>query len=209
MNSNTRSGYTAAVKAALLWAVFAVAPVTGMAETGYVTDMLQLDLYADESVSGRAIRKLRSGDGFEILARKGRTANVRLPDGTTGWVKSLYIVADEPARTRLNTLEQDNANLTALVETLRAQLADKQGRIDALEGDEDSTAGQLVAAQSELEELREANAGLQNSLASYGNSVPLSWLLVGTLLALCLGGFSGWYFIDSRSRAKHGGYRVY
>lgn len=208
MNTSQRLLHGAAVR--LIVVIFAgVIPLAGHAETAYVTDMLQLDLYADEGMSGRAIRKLRSGDGFEILARKGRTANVRLPDGQTGWVKSLYIVDEEPARTRLNKLEQDNTNLTAMVETLRAQIADKQARIDELEGDEDSTVGKLVAAQAELDELRDANTSLQSSLDSYGNSVPLSWLLLGTLLALGLGGFCGWYFIDSRSRARHGGYRVY
>lgn len=208
MNSSTQSLCTSVIRPLLIvLVVFSGSPAA--AETGYVTDMLQLDLYADESMSGKAVRKLRSGDSFEILSRKGRTANVRLPGGQTGWVKSLYIVNDEPARTRLNKLEDENKSLAARVETLQAEVAEKQGRIDALEGDEDSMAGQLVAAQDELAVLREENAGLENSLSSYGSSVPLSWLLLGTLLALGLGAFGGWYFVDSRSRAKHGGYRVY
>ena len=202
MNSSVRLAGLLTVCAALLLGG------TAQAETGYVTDMLQLDLYADEGMNNRT-RKLRSGDSFEILARKGRSANVRLPDGTTGWVKSLYVVTQEPARTRLNSLEDDNANLNALVETLRAQVADKQARIDELEGDESSTVGQLAAARDELGQLREENEDLQNSLSAYGSSVPLIWLLLGTLIALALGGYGGWYFIDSRSRARHGGYRVY
>ncbi|MBT8423196.1 MAG: TIGR04211 family SH3 domain-containing protein [Gammaproteobacteria bacterium] len=178
------------------------------AETGYVTDMLQLDLYADEAMNSKK-RKLRSGDSFEILTRKGRAANVRLPDGQTGWVKTLYVVTKEPARTRLNKLEAENENLQALVETLRAQVKDKQDRIDELEGDESSVVGQLASAREELTELRDANEALESTLSAYGSSVPLSWLLIGTMIALALGIYGGWYFIDSRSRARHGGYRVY
>jgi len=39
--------------------------------------------------------------------------------------------------------------------------------------------------------------------------VPVSWLFVASILMLVLGVVGGWYFVDSRSRAKHGGYRVY
>jgi len=179
------------------------------AETAYVTDMLQLELYANEAMTGRPIRKLRSGDSFEILQRKGRYANVRMPDGQTGWVKSLYIVDKEPARTRLNKLDALNTELAARVDMLTAELADKQTRIDDLVGDETSTVGQLAAAQTELEVLRADRDDLQSTLASYGSSVPLSWLLVGSLFSLVLGAVGGWYFIDRASRAKHGGYRVY
>jgi len=202
MNSSARWAVLVAV-----W--LAVLPVgIAQAETGYVTDMLQLDLYSDEAMNNR-IRRLRSGDSFEILARKGRSAKVRTPDGQTGWVKSLYVVSKEPARTRLKKLEAENENLTALVETLRAQVADKQGRIDELEGDESSTIGQLAAARDELGVLRDENEDLESTLSAYGSSVPLSWLLLGTLIALGIGGYAGWYIIDSRSRARHGGYRVY
>ena len=52
------------------------------AETAYVTDMLQLNMHATEDLSGAAIRKLRSGDQVEILARSGRVAEVTtIPSG--------------------------------------------------------------------------------------------------------------------------------
>jgi len=204
MSSNLRSFRVALVCAASMF-------MGGLAqaETAYVTDMLQLELYANEAMTGRPIRKLRSGDSFEILQRKGRYANVRMPDGQTGWVKSLYIVDKEPARTRLNKLDALNTELAARVDMLTAELADKQTRIDDLVGDETSTVGQLAAAQTELEVLRADRDDLQSTLASYGSSVPLSWLLVGSLFSLVLGAVGGWYFIDRASRAKHGGYRVY
>ncbi|MEJ2370979.1 MAG: DUF933 domain-containing protein [Gemmatimonadales bacterium] len=35
---------------------------------------------------------------MEILIRDRNYANVRLPDGTEGWVKSAYLVDEKPAR---------------------------------------------------------------------------------------------------------------
>lgn len=182
---------------------------TAQAETGYVTDMLQLELYAGEDMSGRPIKKLRSGDSFEILQRKGRYANVRLPGGQTGWVKSLYLVTEEPARARLNKLEKQNENLSSRLQSLQSQLSDRQSRIAELEGDRSGEAEQRAGMEAELQDLRNRNDALESTLSSYGSSVPLSWLIVMSLLMLVLGAAGGWYFIDSRSRARHGGYRVY
>lgn len=183
--------------------------VGAQAETGYVTDMLQLDMYATQAMDGAPLKKLRSGDSFEILERTGRYARVRLPGGQSGWVKSLYLVTTEPARTRLNALEKQNADLLAQLEALNEQLAERMSMVAELEGDRGTEAEQLAAASEELAALRDRNTALENTLSSYGSSVPLSWLIIVSLLALVLGVAAGWYFIDSRSRARHGGYRVY
>jgi hypothetical protein len=68
------------------------------AESIYVTDMLRLDMYPTEEMTGPSMRKLKSGDRMDLLERKGRYAQVRI-DGQEGWVKSLYLVEEEPART--------------------------------------------------------------------------------------------------------------
>jgi hypothetical protein len=178
-------------------------------ETGYVTDMLQLDLYATESMVGKPLRKLRSGDSFEVLERKGRYINIRLPGGQTGWAKSLYIVTKEPARTRLNKVEQRIASLEKKLQQTGVQLAEREARVAELEGNRSGAEEQLAVAQTELDELRGQNLTLQGTLKSYGSSVPTSWLIIVSLLMLGLGGFGGWYYVDSRSRARHGGYKIY
>jgi len=179
------------------------------AETAYVTDMLQLELYDNEALSGAPVRKLRSGDQLEILERSTRKARVKLDNGETGWVKSLYIVTTEPARTRANKLEAEVEALQSQVAKLGEQLAAEQQRLQDIESNKSGAVGQLRAAQAELEELRSSNALLGDRIATYRGSVPLSWTFAGMVLALVAGGFGAWFWMDSRSRARHGGYRVY
>lgn len=208
MNSESRQvGHRATFLSALVIGCLAV--TSAWADTGYVTDMLQLELYANQAMTGKPIRRLRSGDSFELLERTSRYAHVKMPDGQRGWLKSLYIVEKEPARTRLNKLEQELSGAKNVVNTLRGQLNDKQVRLDALEGDQSSAVVQLKVAEADLVILRTDRDDLERALSSYGSNVPLSWLIVGMILCLILGGYCGWYWIDRQSRSKHGGYRVY
>ena len=179
------------------------------AETAYVTDMLQLEMYASPDMIGEPLRKLRSGDKVEVVTRTGRIAQVQSEGGLEGWVKGLYLVPDEPARTRVNQLEQSNEGLENTVKKLRSQLSTEQGALKELQQTQSGTEEQRSATEAELENLRSENAKLEGSLAAYGMNVPVTWLLIAMLVAV-IGGFAGgWYWIDRRSREKHGGYRIY
>jgi len=179
------------------------------AETVYVTDQLQLEMYLTPDLSGAPVRKLRSGDTLELLERSGRYANVRAEDGQAGWVKSLYLVDIEPARTRVNKLEKSNKGLEATVKKLRTQLASQKDKVAELQGQQDGAAEQSASAVAEVARLTQENEDLVAKLGSYAGSVPVKWMLIGLLVALAGGLASGWYFIDRRSRQKHGGYRIY
>jgi SH3 domain protein len=179
------------------------------AENIYVTDMLRLDMYPTEEMTGPSMRKLKSGDRMDLLERKGRYARVRIDGGQEGWVKSLYLVEEEPARTRVNKLEQTNVSLEATVKKLRSQLAGEQGAVAELKQKQSGSAELTAAIETEIANLREQNAGLEAKMSQYASSVPLSWLLIAMLIMLAGGVAGGWYFVDRRSRSKHGGYRVY
>ena len=179
------------------------------AETAYVTDMLQLNVYATSDLAGLPLKKLRSGDTVEVISRSGRIAEVKIEGGPQGWVKSLYLVGDEPARMRVNQLEQTNNNLDNSVKKLRSQLAAEKNKLKELQAAQDGGDEQRVSVESELEQLRSSNEQLTSRLAEYGMNVPFSWLLIAALIALVSGFVASWYWIDKRNRARHGGYRVY
>jgi SH3 domain protein len=209
MNSKRHSLRRALRRAVCTAMIAALCSTVALAETIYVTDELQLDLYLLPDLSGAPIRKLRSGDRMELIERDGRYSNVRTEDGQAGWVKSLYLVSTEPARTRVNQLEKSNEGLEATVKKLRSQLTGQKDQVAELQNQQSGAAEQNASAAAELKQLKEDNADLAAKLDSYGTSVPVSWLLTG-LVVMLIGGFvGGWYFVDRRSRSKHGGYRIY
>ena len=155
------------------------------AKSIYVTDMLRLDMYATEAMNGPVLLKLRSGDRLELLESKGRYVHVRSEGGQEGWVKSLYLVEEEPARTRVNKLEQANAGLESTVKKLRTQLAGEQEKVS-----------QLQQQQGDVETLREENADLTDKMSQYDTSVPVYWLFIAMVMALVGGLAGGWYLVD-------------
>jgi SH3 domain protein len=172
--------------------------------------MLQLELYETIEMTGAPLKRLRSGDQMEVLQREGPyVARVRLPDGETGWVKSLYLIDKEPARTRVNKLEAEIEAAQKKIDKLEQQLGDRNARLASLEASEEGSRELEQAVQTELETLRVQNEDMQSRLNAYVGNVPMSWLLVSLVVALVFGFTGGWYYIDRRSRARHGGYRVY
>jgi len=208
-NSNNKLGISTQVKYCLTAAIFFLSSGVLHAETAYVTDMLQLELYETMEQTGRPLKRLRSGDSMEILQREGRIARVRLKDGETGWVKSLYLVDKEPARTRVNKLEKETAAASETIAALEKKLGDRDAQLQSLQASQEGSLDTEQVIQAELEDLRIQNADMQSRLNAYVGNVPMSWLFVALIVALGLGFFGGWYFIDRRSRARHGGYRIY
>jgi SH3 domain protein len=198
-----RRSVALAISVVVLWAN------SVQAETMYVTDMLQLELYGTMDMNGRSLKRLRSGDSMEILHREGRIARVELPDGATGWVKSLYLVEKEPARTRVNKIEKEAAAALEKASLLEKKLADREAELQGLQSTKAGSEEQKQTIQVELESLRINNQDLQSRLGAYAGSVPVTWLMFCLVVALACGFIGGWYFIDSRSRARHGGYRIY
>jgi SH3 domain protein len=182
---------------------------TAVAETLYVTDVLQLELYETMQMTGSPLKRLRSGDSMEVLQKEGRYTRVRLEDGETGWLKSLYLVDKEPARARLNKLDDEFSAAQKKVASLEKRLADRDNQLGSLKASNEGSAGEEEARLAELDMLRIQNSDLQSRVNAYSGSVPVSWLLICLVATLITGFIAGWYTIDRRSRARHGGYRVY
>jgi hypothetical protein len=190
---------TLAALLALLFSAIAIA------ETVYVTDELRLGLYQGEQTSGRPFKTLTSGDALEILERSLMSIQVRTESGEVGWVKTAYIVSEEPGRRRAKRLEAQNTQLEAGLEAAKAEISNGQLQIDELNRN-------LTEANAGIEELpavQAANAELQQELAQSGSLIPASWAIIAGALAL-LGGFAaGYLWLDRKVRRQFGGVRVY
>ena len=193
----------------LIFIVLILLPVLATAETAYVTDNLRLGLHTAEDTSDRAFRYLESGQAMEILTRDRNYANVRLPDGTEGWVKSAYLVDEKPAKLIVAETSEERDRLARELEEAKAAFAEPAATIDELRGQSAQLSAELDNAKAEIDALREENASIQGLKEQYRGSVPLAW--VGGVIALCLvvGFLVGLWWVDHRSRRRHGGIRIY
>lgn len=189
--------------------LLALLSIRSFAATAYVSDELVLGVYAEENNQGQRLTTLHSGTSVETLAQNGDFTQVRLSDGTTGWVKSAFLTANEPAVVRVKKLEEEldrsRATTPALaeaaarseVERLKLELAAKQSELDG------ARAGQsppLTAAPT------------LGPLASIQSAAAPRWpVITGIAVAIGLvcGFWLGYTTLARRVRQKFGGIKVY
>jgi len=146
---------------------------------------------------------------MEILIRDRNYANVRLPDGTEGWVKSAYLVDDKPAKLIVVETIAERDALAVELEEARQAFAAPAATIDALKSEAADLTQKLDTATADIAALQEENASIQGMKEQYRGSVPLSWVGGATLVMLVVGFLSGLWLADYRSRKRHGGIRIY
>jgi SH3 domain protein len=193
----------------LILGLLASLPLAVVADTVYVTDNLRLGLYEAPDTSGRPFRMLESGQAMEVLTRDRNYANVQMPNGTEGWVKSAYLVSDKPAKLIVAETMAERDALAAELEEMRLAFAAPAETISNLRSEATDLASKLQASESLVEELEEQNAGFQGLKNQYKGSLPVNW--VAAAIGVCLlGGFLfGIWWVDRRSRIRHGGIRIY
>lgn len=184
-------------------------PLLAVAQTAYVTDTLQLGLHQAADTSDRPFRSLDSGQELEILSRTTYYAHVELPDGTQGYVKAGFLVSDKPARLIVAETAAERDRYARELEEARQAFAAPAATIDGLKQQASELQSQLDASQARVAELDDENEGLRRRQAQYSNTMPLSWV-AGAVGACLVGGFLfGLWWVDHRSRKRHGGIRIY
>lgn len=184
-------------------------PLAAFAETAYVTDKLQLGLHRAADTSDRAFRTLESGQKVEILSQDRYYAQVKLPDGTTGYLKAAYLVSDKPAVLVVRETRAQVETLTQELQKTKAQFAGPAATIGALEQQVAQQKAAISDAEARVAELNEDNARYVERQAQYKYSLPLSWVAGATAVCLFAGFLGGLWWLDYRSRKRHGGMRIY
>jgi hypothetical protein len=215
--SSVRSAVRFAAPLAVLLSALPVARVA--AATAYVSDELVLGVYSEQNNQGQRLTTLHSGASVDTLSVNGEFTEVRLNDGTTGWVKSAYLTTREPATARVKQLEDEldrsRATTPALAEAaarsevlqLQRSLADKQSELDAarqgLAPPAISTSGAMPGGSASDGVVR--GGGIYSAIAQIH-----PWMMVSALLAaLACGFWLGYITLARRVRRKFGGIKVY
>ena len=189
--------------------LFIAIPLSAIAETAYVTDQLRLGLHRAEDTSDRSFRTLESGQEVEILSQNRNYANVRLPDGTVGYVKVAYLVTDKPAALIVAETQAENEKLQQELVRTKSQFAGPAATIDVLERQVAEQHAALDEGNRRVAELRAQNEDYLSRQEQYRHSLPVSWVIGATSVCLLAGFLGGLWWVDYRSRKRHGGFRIY
>jgi hypothetical protein len=146
---------------------------------------------------------------MEVLSRTRYYAHVQLPDGTQGYVKAGFLVDSKPAKLIVAETRAEADRLAKELEEARRAFAAPAATIDGLKQQVSDLQERLEQSETTATGLDEENTSLRNRQSQYKNSMPLQW--VGGAVAACLlGGFLlGLWWVDHRSRRRHGGIRIY
>lgn len=184
-------------------------PLLAGAETAYITDNLKLGLHQAADTSDRAFRTLESGQAMEILSRDRNYAHVQLPDGVQGYVKAAYLVSEKPAKLIVEETQAKVDGLTGELAETREAFAGPAQTIDALKQQVAELQVALDESNGIVAQLSEENEDYVGRQEAFKNSLPQRW--VASAIGVCLigGFFAGLWWMDYRSRKRHGGIRIY
>jgi Bacterial SH3 domain len=188
----------------------ALLSIKGMAATAYVSDELVLGVYSEENTQGLRLATLHSGASLETLAQDGDFTQVRLSDGTTGWVKSAFLTTKEPAVVRVKQLEEELDQSRATTPALAEAAARSEVLRLKLE---------LAAKQSELDSARAGGSApvtatppTSGAFAAIHAAAAPRWPVIAGIavaIGLACGFWLGFATLARRVRRKFGGIKVY
>jgi SH3 domain protein len=95
----------------------------GLAQTMYVTDRLLLSFRSAPDPDQPAMKLLSSDTQVEVLATEGEWAEVKLEDGSTGWVMKRYLVSELPKSIVMEELKRELENKNVILARLEEEIA--------------------------------------------------------------------------------------
>ncbi len=193
--------------AALLLALLAA---RGVAATAYVSDELVLGVYAEENTQGQRLATLHSGTRLETLAQSGDFTQVRLTDGTTGWVKTAFLTPTEPAVVRVKHLEEELDRIRATTPALAEAAA--RSEVERLKQELAARQSELAATRSGATALAPAAQVAPGPLAAIQAPTETLWQLIAGIalvIGLACGFWLGYATLARRVKNKFGGIKVY
>lgn len=147
----------------LLLMVFSIQPL--QAKTVYIQDVIYVPLRGGASDQHRIInRGVRSGTAMELISEDPDSgfSQIRMRDGTEGWLKTQYISEEKIARDRIGNIkdqlsksEQENSRLQENIDELQSAEARLTAENNALIQQNEQT-------QTELDELKVLSADVIN-----------------------------------------------
>lgn len=185
------------------------------AAPAYVSDELVLGVYSEQNNQGQRLATLHSGASVETLAANGDFTQVRLNDGTTGWVKSAYLTTQEPAVVRIKQLQDELDRSRATTPALAEAAA--RSEVEQLKRELAAKQSELMAANAALAPAGGSGTVEAGATRAAGGAAGIAaapaghvWIDVAAMLvALGVGFWLGYATLARRIKHKYGGLKVY
>lgn len=123
------------------------------ADTAYVIDKLLVGVHKDQALDSAIIKVYPTGTQLQVLKREKDLAEIKGPDGTTGWVDSGYLMKDKPAALQLGQLKKENKELKAELEAQKDKTAE-------------ASPNPAAGGSHALQQLQKSNEQLKQQLAT-------------------------------------------
>lgn len=199
------------MKKSVIALLLGISSITASAETRYVTDVLYVNLRAEQGDTGRTLRTIRSGTPLEILERSetdNKFVRVRTEDGLEGWVNDRFLTGEAVAATRIKQMEdsyrqmqKENQQLKEKLQKIDAELREKDKDHQRLASENTKLTSQFQQIQHvsarpmELEqenkelrlraaELQKEVVDLRNENANFKDSTNRNWFLTGSAVII-------------------------
>ena len=170
-----------------------------VAETRYVSDELRITVRRGQSTSHGVITTISSGTSVDVLntdLSSGYT-QIKMGNGTTGWVLSRFLLAEPIARSQLATAKQALIDarlqldeLQPLTESQAVQLSElteqRDQLVDQLSRLKTATADTVAISEAsrlltlEIETVKAANQALGDQVSLLTDDHRLRWFLYGS-----------------------------
>ncbi|MGE3774957.1 MAG: TIGR04211 family SH3 domain-containing protein [Gammaproteobacteria bacterium] len=162
------------LRVACLLLVVLCMPRAVAAEAAFVIDKLLVGVHKDADLNSAIVKVLPTGTELSVLARKGELAQIKDPEGITGWVDAAYLMKEPPAASQLAQLKQEKISLSERLRKL--ETATKSGKteaadlakVDALTNENTDLKSQLSAQKLKNGELEEELKTLRKTVGGVG-----------------------------------------
>lgn len=131
---------------------------SAQAETVYVTDNLNLSLRSEPNNQSKVLKLLPTGTPLTVITENRKTGftQVRLDNGTEGYIPTRNTIKEPPSRFQLETANKNLVSLQAENATLKADLAKLKDSITPGTSFEKSLAAERDQLSRELNELKKS-----------------------------------------------------
>lgn len=149
------------MKKLLLFLSVLIFPILVQAQNvQYVSDQLIITMRTGQGSQYQILKTLPSGTRLEVLETNDETGytNVRLTDGTEGWVLTRFLSEEPIAKEKLAVAEGKLQRLSEQNKELRKEVADLKKDNTDLEAERNALLNQNETAKTEMERLNQVAA---------------------------------------------------